>query len=395
MFLFDISYHILSPLNNSGFLSDWEYCRGELMRLCQKQDRRIIKFNIFCHDPDPEIFQQRKEYLREDLFRLFGENCPAFGIIAQIPEMPHSLTIEAGTIKVDDRLSIIYKNYLNHPYVVLENCDLKALFANGLEDYNSGEETESLANAAFEKAVRILSAEKMTFDHVVRQWNYVGNILHKEKRNGTLQQHYQVFNEVRNNYYSRHRTYDSFPAATGIGMNVEGMSIDICAVKSSGHLNISSLNSPVQADPYSYSQKVLVGSTKNHKTAPQFERAKILMNETSSIIFISGTASIVGQKTIGINDVAEQTRITIGNIESLVSEKNLFGHSLIATEDGLRKEYRYIRVYVKYAHDIPVVRDICTKHFGDVPANFVQSDICRDDLLVEIEAELFFNLCAK
>jgi len=50
-------------------------------------------------------------------------------------------------------------------------------------------------------------------------------------------------------------------------------------------------------------------------------------------------------------------------------------------------KYSYLRVYVKNRSDISVVRELCTKHFGDIPATFVQADICRDNLLVEIEAE--------
>ena len=60
----------------------------------------------------------------------------------------------------------------------------------------------------------ILEKEGMSFDHVVRQWNYIGNIL--EIKNGL--QNYQVFNEVRSEFYKKYRTVHGYPAATGIGM---------------------------------------------------------------------------------------------------------------------------------------------------------------------------------
>jgi enamine deaminase RidA (YjgF/YER057c/UK114 family) len=239
--------------------------------------------------------------------------------------------------------------------------------------------------------LQILTAEGMTFNHIVRQWNYVGNILHREQKNNSLHQHYQLFNEVRNNYYSKYRTVGNFPAATGIGTAHEGMAIDICAAKIPDELRLSSLNSPIQVEPYLYSQKVLIGSPKINKTAPQFERAKILMNNHYSTVYISGTASIIGQKTIGIDDVQEQTRLTIQNIESLVGSGNLQNHALFPTEVNLSREFKYIRVYVKKSGDIPAVKKICTQHFGNTPALYVQSDICRDDLLVEIEGELLLK----
>ena len=45
----------------------------------------------------------------------------------------------------------------------------------------------------------------------------------------------------------------------------------------------------------------------------------------------------------------------------------------------------YIRVYVKNKEDIMVVQKICQQYYGDIPALYLVSDVCRDDLLVEIE----------
>jgi enamine deaminase RidA (YjgF/YER057c/UK114 family) len=135
----------------------------------------------------------------------------------------------------------------------------------------------------------------------------------------------------------------------------------------------------------------LVGSPKINKTAPQFERAKILMNNHHSVVYISGTASIVGQKTIGRGDVREQTSNTIQNIESLISSENLQNCALFPAEVNLGREFKYIRVYVKNNEDIPAVKEICHQHFGNTPSLYVQSDICREDLLVEIEGELLLR----
>ena len=47
--------------------------------------------------------------------------------------------------------------------------------------------------------------------------------------------------------------------------------------------------------------------------------------------------------------------------------------------------FSYLRAYVKYEHDIPEFKKICQKHYGDIPSLYVVSDICRDNLLVELE----------
>jgi hypothetical protein len=45
----------------------------------------------------------------------------------------------------------------------------------------------------------------------------------------------------------------------------------------------------------------------------------------------------------------------------------------------------YLRVYVKEEQDMNDVKTVCNKYFPDVPTLYLISDICRDDLLVELE----------
>ena len=45
----------------------------------------------------------------------------------------------------------------------------------------------------------------------------------------------------------------------------------------------------------------------------------------------------------------------------------------------------YLRAYVRRGRDLGAVRAACRLAFGDIPSHFVRADICRDDLLVEIE----------
>lgn len=148
------------------------------------------------------------------------------------------------------------------------------------------------------------------------------------------------------------------------------------------------LDNPNQVKAYEYGQEVLVGQpvSTGLKNSPKFERAVLILHGDEPTLFISGTASIIGQVTLGKGDVEKQTRITIENIKKLADP-------LAVTEMDERKRpcniyFRNIRVYVKNREDFSKVRDICQSHFGEVPAVFLLSDVCRDDLLMEIEAEL-------
>ncbi len=48
-----------------------------------------------------------------------------------------------------------------------------------------------------------------------------------------------------------------------------------------------------------------------------------------------------------------------------------------------------VRVYIKHSEDYAPVRAVCEQRLGAVPAAYVVADVCRPDLLVEIEGMAF------
>ena len=68
----------------------------------------------------------------------------------------------------------------------------------------------------------------------------------------------------------------------------------------------------------------------------------------------------------------------------MISKDNLSKH-LTKTPD-LR--FNYLRIYVKERIDFHKVREICESRYGNVPMVWLQANICRDDLTVEIEGTL-------
>jgi hypothetical protein len=102
------------------------------------------------------------------------------------------------------------------------------------------------------------------------------------------------------------------------------------------------------------------------------------------MIFISGTASIIGEKTVGINNPAEQTKVTIQNILQLYSTERL----LHITEKQLMPKYGHALVYVKNRSDFTAIKRMVKSFYGTMPVVYILADICRDDLLVEIEGKV-------
>ena len=172
-------------------------------------------------------------------------------------------------------------------------------------------------------------------------------------------------------------------------MNTGGVVIEFIAVSPHKDITILPLSNPRQVDAHEYSEKVLVGDSlenSTQKASPKFERAKLVFSPHGSLIFISGTAAILGQSTSKNNNVENQTQTTIDNILALVSRENIKNSGF--RENITVSSPSFIRVYVKEESKISVVKNICEDHFGQIPSLYLVSDICREDLLVEIEGVL-------
>ncbi len=387
--IFDISFLIVKPGQTGDFFTEWHDCLQQIIFLAKGAQRYILKINVFIHSVDFEDLAKRKQVINNDLLNAFGESCPTFGILPNSPEGSIKITAEISLVK-STGLKIKYCKYKDWRYIIIEKNNCKKLFANGIKEMSQHSDTVIASKNAFEIMNQILQAEGMTFNHVVRQWNYIGDILQTEDTGQRRIQRYQAFNEVRHEYYQRYRTVSGFPAATGIGMNYHGVIIDFIAITPCNSLHIASVFSPHQLNPYAYEQKVLIGDTPSshgHKHPPMFDRAKLMVCHEKSVVFVSGTASIIGQETVGKGDIQLQLNTTIDNIKALISQENINRNCGQAVNVDLLK-YKLIRVYIKNMADFDIVKSICTHHFGDCPAIYLQADICRDDLLVEIEAQL-------
>jgi enamine deaminase RidA (YjgF/YER057c/UK114 family) len=122
--------------------------------------------------------------------------------------------------------------------------------------------------------------------------------------------------------------------------------------------------------------------------SPKFSRAMALSCGNYATIFVSGTASITDSETRHIGDAAAQTHETLDNIAALISEDNLSRHGLpgLGTSlDGLG----LVRVYIKRPADYERTRAACEQRLGELPTIYAVGDVCRPELLVEIEGIAF------
>jgi enamine deaminase RidA (YjgF/YER057c/UK114 family) len=362
----------------------------------------ILKQTIFIDADGNDDFYRKKRELTTALKSYYGDLFPPTGVVGQPPEdnkLPAMELVLFTDTERRDEITITRKDMEDVRYLTLQTPGLKEVFASGLTageraaGTGSNGDSEPLfqAKEAFERMKKILDRENLGFGDVVRQWNYIENITGTTRLEAGEKQNYQIFNDVRSIYYGTGGFKNGYPAATGIGMNYGGTVLEFIAVDASASagLTVLPVENPDQVDAHRYSQDVLVGESLKElkeKTTPKFERAKLLVNARGCLVYISGTASIRGQKTMAEDDVETQTRITIENIAKLVSPENLVNHG--APRDYRSSPLSYCRVYVKNKEDLPKVKKICEDHYKDVPTLYLLSDICRPTLLVEIEGAI-------
>lgn len=215
----------------------------------------------------------------------------------------------------------------------------------------------------------------LNYRHLCRIWNYFPNI-NENDINGL--ERYKSF------CYGRALSFDNncnvietekFPSATGIG-SMSG-NVNICFISSSID-KCKYIENPRQTPAYNY--PTLYGPK-----SPSFARATYYRYSDKNFnIYIAGTASIIGHETIFVDDAENQCITTLDNIELLISEENLRRYDI--RENLNLKDIDCIKVYIRKKSDFPVIKEICEKRFSQKASIiYIKADICRSNLLVEIE----------
>ncbi len=383
----DLSNLCFSPEKGNTLCEKLTDCYRQFAENMQKsfQKSSIVKQTIFISTPNnSEYLQHKKELLAcaEDYF----DELPPTSIIAQTPENG-SLAIEFICIPGLQSDELSHRKIDEDSWLVIQCDRMKMVIAVGSGDARESADIFSQSDSAFRQLNGILREEGMDFSDIIRQWNYIEQITTTVIYDHSPSQHYQIFNDVRSKQYQPASFKNGYPAATGIGMDFGGIIIDMIAAKFEDEGSVVAIKSPVQLDAYSYSKEVLADNnlmTDFCKTTPKFERAKIVRTPSNNCIFISGTAAISGQESLQQLCPETQTEMTIQNILSLISTDNLQKHGISGYE---KANINFLRVYVKYPKDIPAVRSVCLKYFSQIPISFVVADICRSELLVEIEGQ--------
>ena len=236
---------------------------------------------------------------------------------------------------------------------------------------------------------RLFASVGVRFEQVIRTWLYLGGIVADE---GPTQR-YKELNRARTDFFQDihfrvGRPPDGFhgsvfPASTGIGTEGRGIMMSAIALATErDDILAVPLENPRQTAAFDYRRPL-------QPEEPQvLPRPWRLSCGTYATIFISGTASITDSETRHVGDAAAQTDETLDNIAALISEENLSRHGLPGLGTAL-DSLGLVRVYIKRQEDYARVRAVCEKRLGEMPTIYAMADVCRPELLVEIEGIAF------
>ena len=211
--------------------------------------------------------------------------------------------------------------------------------------------------------------------HLARIWNYVPAI------NGTGPgglENYRAFCSGRSLAFEQHYGRDftaRLPSASAVGCRPGALTVVFAA---SPH-RPRHVENPLQVAAYDYPPAY-------GPRAPSFARATVVPGPDRATVFISGTAAIRGHATVAPLSPDRQLDCTLENLREIGRACGL-GPGLDAGGGSVR----HFKVYVRHAADQPLVAaKLAEQLLVDTDrVCYLQADICRTSLRVEIEVSLF------
>lgn len=216
-------------------------------------------------------------------------------------------------------------------------------------------ETKPLEELSREHYTRMIEHVRASgHPYFLRMWNFVGGINEIEER-----ERYQLFCAGRHDAFVNagyHHDVD-LPSASAVGMPGRGLITYFLASNEAG----VQVENPRQVAAYDYPPQY-------GPKSPSFSRATVWRDT----VFVSGTSSVVGHRTVHAGDVNAQLDETLRNIEVVLAQTGRTLSSVIAAKTYVRNASDYARIAERLADVLPVNL-------------YLEADICRKDLLLEIE----------
>ena len=162
---------------------------------------------------------------------------------------------------------------------------------------------------------------------------------------------------------------NAYPAASALGTRSGKHVLQVYALAS--RIAGESIENPRQVSAWRYPRRY-------GPTAPGFARAMRAPTQFPQL-YISGTAAVVGHESHHAGDIGAQMEETLTNLESLLQSAK--SSTLLGQAPG-----DVLKVYVRRDDDAKRLHAALRSRLGDdIPLMMLHGDICRAELLLEID----------
>lgn len=294
-----------------------------------------------------------------------------------------SYGIESGTDQQDERrltvgLPILGGNWAHEVWRssqpidtgiygdISYRCTDELLFGQVLLDDATSGGMEAMTRHVYETILALQQAKD--YPRMLRIWNYFPSI----NREGDGLERYRAFCVGRYQAIDTSSGYEQhLPSASAIGTRDGKTLIYFLASRTAG----KQIENPRQVSAFEYPDLYSPRS-------PAFSRAMLTQWPDARHLYISGTASIIGHETHHKHDYIRQLDECLNNIDELIGrsrEESDINISNAAQLSGLK-------VYLRHPEYLEHSRHYINDRLGRAtPVIYLHGDICRSDLLLEVE----------
>jgi chorismate lyase/3-hydroxybenzoate synthase len=273
------------------------------------------------------------------------------------PQLGNEPTVELWT----SRAPVRWDN--SGPWAVATSGDV--LFGYCLTD-DSTTGIEGTSFRVYQELIAVLRRKR--YGHLVRIWHYFPQINDEE---ASLER-YRAFNRGRSRALELAPEIAArLPASTAIGTRCPGLLVYFLASRHPA----TQVENPRQVSAFRY-------PTRYGPRSPSFSRATLAGGDDATALFISGTASIIGHVSVHGQSVLRQLDEILRNIDALMHAARQRDPRIPPRTGDLSA----MKVYLRNPANLSVVRERLENAVDpQVPLVFLCAEICRSDLLLEIE----------
>ncbi len=345
-------YISATPTENAPLQNQVQEIFSGIREILRSKNARILQERVFAAQSAMEIISR----VRSEAYGDIDDGVAPSLLLAEEGLSGPIAGVQVHAVSGDIKLEVVNLDKVPCGRI-LHSTGRTYLTISQLSAPNFAQATEQ-AQAMLEKAESVLKQYGTDFLSVPRTWIWLGDIL----------SWYSDFNQVRNEFFTDRGTIgkssrQSMPASTGIGLApADG---NKCA------MDLTAALEPPDSIQY------LQAAGKQHcalEYGSAFSRASRAITPAGETVFVSGTASIdTSGETTNVGDAPGQINTTIEKVRAVLKDMHAADEDVVQTvayckTTDIEKIFNSLKNQLPW----PWVTVIC--------------DICRPDLLFEVEA---------